>query len=160
LLAQLGNPLTEAVTGRYKAVSQNLIETAEVMPEEFYSYRLTPAQRPFGEWIGHTAMGNYNFCAAIKGEKPPETKHLHEMSGKAQLSKALLESFQYCDAALKDMNDRKALAEIVAGDKKIYPVQGMVALVSSDNEHYGNLVGYLRSKGLTPPSTARSMKKK
>ena len=34
-------------------------------------------------------------------------------------------------------------------------VQGMVALIASDNEHYGNLVGYLRAQGITPPSTAR-----
>jgi hypothetical protein len=30
----------------------------------------------------------------------------------------------------------------------------MIGVVVSGNEHYGNLVGYLRSKGITPPSTA------
>jgi len=104
-------------------------------------------------------MGNYNFCAIIKGDKTPDTHHLHALTGKAELSKALVESFEYCDSALKGMDDRKAMAEITVGDKKVYPVQGMVNLVSSENEHYGNIVGYLRSKGITPPSSARAAKK-
>jgi hypothetical protein len=158
-LAQAPNPLTDAVMNRYKGIRQNLIESAEAMPEEGYGFRLTPPQRPFGEWIGHVAMGNYNFCGVIKGEKPPDTHHLHALTGKAELSKALVESFEYCDAALKGMDDRKAMAEATVGDKKVYPVQGMVNLVSSGNEHYGNIVGYLRSKGITPPSSARAAKK-
>jgi uncharacterized damage-inducible protein DinB len=28
--------------------------------------------------------------------------------------------------------------------------------IAHDNEHYGNMVTYLRLKGLVPPSTARS----
>ncbi len=158
-LAQSQNPLTESVMGRYKTIRQNLIESAEAMPEEGYSFRLTPPQRPFGEWIGHVAMGNYNYCGVIKGEKTPDTHHLHALTGKAELTKALVESFEYCDGALKDMDDRKALTEVSVGDKKVYPVQGMIAIVSSGNEHYGNIVGYLRSKGITPPSSARAAKK-
>lgn len=158
-LAQSANPLTDTVMTRYKGIRQNLIESAEAMPEEGYSFRLTAPQRPFSEWIGHAAMGNYNYCGVIKGETPPDTQRLHALTGKAELSKALVESFEYCDGALKGMDDRKALAEVRAGDKKIYPVQGMVNLVSSGNEHYGNIVGYLRSKGITPPSSARAAKK-
>jgi uncharacterized damage-inducible protein DinB len=158
--SQSHNPLTEIVMARYKAVRQNLIESAEAMPEDSYSFRLTPAQRPFGEWIGHTAMGNFFYCSQIKGEKAPDTHHLHSLVAKPELIKALAESFDYCDAALKDMDDHKAFAEHTVGDNKVYPVQGMVAIVSSDNEHYGNIVGYLRAKGVTPPSTARAAKKK
>ena len=149
------NPLTDAVMGRYRGIRQNMIETADVMPDDAYSFRLTPAQRTFAEWIGHAAMGNYGYCAVIKGEKTPDTAHLHDMTAKAQLSKALKDSFEYCDAALKGMDDRKALTAMKIGDRTVYPVQGMVNLVSSDNEHYGNMVGYMRAKGITPPSTAR-----
>ena len=158
-LAQSSNPLTDAVMARYKSVRQNLIEAAEAMPEDGYSFRLTPQQRPFGEWIGHTAMGNYNYCAIIKGEKAPDMHALHALTGKADLLQALTASFEYCDAALKNIDDQKALAGFAASDKQLFPVQGMVNLVSSANEHYGNLVGYLRSKGITPPSSARAMAK-
>jgi len=103
-------------------------------------------------------MGNYNYCAMIKGQ-PVDMHALHGLEGKAALSKALTQSFEFCDSALKDMDDRKALTEVTIGDKKVYPVQGMIGLVSSGNEHYGNIVGYMRSKGITPPSSARATKK-
>lgn len=156
LVAAQSNPLTQAIASRYNSAKQNLIGTAEVMPESDYAYQLTPAQRPFSGWIEHTAMGNYAFCSAIKGEKAPEASHaMHGLTKKADLERALKESFDYCDAALKDMNDHTALAE---KDGK-YPVTAMVSLLASLNEHYGNLVGYLRTKGITPPSSARSQHK-
>ena len=34
-------------------------------------------------------------------------------------------------------------------------VKAMISLVASLQEHYGNLVGYLRTKGIVPPSSAR-----
>ncbi len=157
-LAQQANPLTDQVMARYNNVKQSLLDSAEVMPEEFYTYRLTAAQRMYGEWIAHAAMGNYGYCAAIRGEKTPSTHHIHDLKGKAAISKALLESFQYCDQALQGMNDARAMKGVTIGDKTVYPVTGMVNLVASQNEHYGNIVGYLRSRGVVPPSTARAQK--
>ena len=152
---QTANPLTAIVTERFNSIRMNLEDSAGLMPEEKYSFRLTPPQRTFGEWIAHTAMGNYSFCSAIKGEKPPEAaQHVHHLKTKAEISQVLKESFAYCAEALKEMTDQKALAP--AGPNNVAPVRGMVALVSSDNEHYGNLVGYLRANNLTPPSTTRA----
>lgn len=145
------NPLTQAITARYNSAKQNLIATAEVMPEADYGYQLTKEQRPFSGWIEHTAMGNWTFCSGIKAEKPPEAAHAaHGATKKSDLVNALKQSFDYCDSALKDMDDKIALTE---KDGK-YPVNSIVALIASLNEHYGNLVGYLRTKGITPPSSA------
>jgi len=158
VLAQ--NPLTQAVTAGYNGAKMNLIEAAEAMPADAYGYKLTPAQRPFGEWMEHTAMGNYGMCSAMAGTKAPEAaEHVHNLPGKKEIQAALAASFAYCDGVLKDMTDQKALAEVTVGDRKAYPVGSMVRLVGFLNEHYGNVVGYLRSKGVTPPSTARQKKK-
>ena len=159
LLAQ--NPVTDALKNSYSRMKQNLIETAEVMPESDYGFKLTPQQRAFGQWLGHTAMGNYNFCAAIRGATPPEAmKSIEGLSSKADLSKALKDSFDYCDEAVNALTDQKATTQIAVGDRKAYPVTTYVSLVASLNEHYGNLVGYLRSKGIVPPSTARAARSK
>ena len=153
LLAQ--NPLTDAVTARYQPVRDNLIATAEAMPEDAYEFKLTPAQRSFAGWIGHVAMGNYHFFSLIKGEAAPENPALHSMTAKAALVKAVKDSFAYCDTALQGMTDQKALSPVTVNGKQSYPVQSMVGLIASANEHYGNLVGYLRSKGITPPSSTK-----
>lgn len=142
------NPLTQAITARYNGIKPNLLGAAEAMPEADYAYKLSPAQRPFGEWIEHTAAANFSFCSAIQGSAEPANSKVHGLTAKADLQKALKESFEYCDGVLKDMNDQKALTEV--GGK--YPVGSMVFLIASLNEHYGNMVGYLRTKGITPPS--------
>ena len=142
-------PFTEAVTAAYERVKLNLVETAVAMPEEHYEFRLSPQQRPFSEWLTHTAMGNYSFCAAIRGTQAPSDTHTADAAkGKAEISAALKASFDYCDAALKEASDQKT------------PARPMISLIASLNEHYGNLVGYLRAKGIVPPSSARASKKK
>jgi hypothetical protein len=155
------NPVTDAVKASYGRAKQNLIEAAAAMPESGYAFKLTPAQRPFGEWIEHTAASAYSSCSSMRGSPPPEAvKALHGLSAKADLERALKEAFEYCDAALGEMTDRKATTEITIGNRKLYPVTPMIGIVASLNEHYGNMVGYLRSKGIVPPSSARNAQKK
>ena len=143
------NPLVTAFTARYNTAKRNLIESAQAMPEANYAFKLSPAQRHFSEWIAHTAMGNYSFCAGIGGSEA----HVHkpsEAASKAELQKALRASFDFCDAAIQGLDDQKVLT---ANNGK-YPVNAMFGLIAGLNDHYGNIVGYLRSKGITPPSSA------
>ncbi len=155
------NPVTDTVKTAYSRMKQNMIETAEAMPEADYSYKLTKEQRAFSEWLEHTAAGNYSYCSAIRGvTAPDEAKSLHGLTAKSEIQQALKKSFDYCDAALNDMDDQKIVREVAVGERKLRPVQPMINLVASLNEHYGNLVGYLRSKGVVPPSTARAAQKK
>lgn len=146
-------PLTETVMARYLSAKQNLIKSAEAMPEDAYGFKPTAAQRPFSGWIGHVAMANYNFCSAIKGEKAPDTSTLHEMTTKSDLVAAIKKSFEYCDGALQGMTDQKAMVAATVNGKQSYAVQPLIGLVASSNEHYGNIVSYLRLKGVTPPSS-------
>jgi hypothetical protein len=127
------DPVTQAILNRYADAKRNLIEAAEVMPEEHYSFRLTESQRTYGEWIGHTAIA----VGSCGGNRPSG-----KPASKAELVQALKDAFAGCDRALESAPDRKTLADAVS-------------LIAMLNSHYGNLVGYLRVKGITPPSSAR-----
>ena len=154
------NPVTDVVRSNYERLKQDMVETAELMPAASYDFKLTPPQRPFSGWIEHTAMGNYRMCSMMLGRAEPEAvKTVHGLTAKDDLVKALRASFSYCDGALKEMDDTKAVAEISFKERKYPAVQVMIGLVASLSEHYGNLVGYLRSKGLEPPSTTRASRK-
>jgi hypothetical protein len=155
------NPVTDVVRSNYERLKQDMVETAELMPAASYDFKLTPPQRPFSGWIEHTAMGNYRMCSMMLGRAEPEAaKAVHGLTVKDDLVKALRDSFTYCDSALKEMDDTKAVAQITFNERKYPAVQVMIGLVASLSEHYGNLVGYLRSKGLEPPSTTRASRKK
>src|SRR4051812_27061711 len=104
------NHLTNTATQRYFAtVRRNLEASADAMPAEKYSYRLTPAQMTFAEWLNHATQRNYSDCAIMKGEPVSELeKKAATLKQKDEVSKALKDSFAYCADALKGMDDQKA----------------------------------------------------
>jgi hypothetical protein len=151
----------QAYMPRYNAMKQNLVEAAEAMPAENYGFKLTPAQRAFGEWVDHTILLFHGSCSAIAGSPTPAMDHSKHSGDKekADLVAALKEAADSCDKSLKNLTDQKALTAVDIGGKPTYPVNAMIGLLTNMASHYGNMVGYLRSKGVTPPSTARTQKR-
>ena len=86
---------------------------------------------------------------------PPAGSTYRGLTGKADLKKALKDSFDYCEQAFKSFNDETALKPFQVGTRTASPVNVMVGLLTLWDDHYGNLVGYIRTKGLVPPSSAR-----
>ncbi len=143
------NHLTATATQRYfNVVRRNLEASADVMPAEKYSFRLTPGQMTFAEWLNHSTQRNYSDCAALKGEAVPAgEQQAASLKEKAEVSKALKDSFAYCAEALQGTDDRKATSSPQVSNAFLH-------LVVHNNEIYGNIVGYLRVSGIVPPSTA------
>src|SRR5215472_2433540 len=106
------NPLTTTATQRYfNTVRRNLEASADAMPAEKYSFRLTDGQMTFAEWLNHSTQRNYSDCAALKGEPTPEAeRQAASLKEKAEVAKALKDSFAYCAVALEGMDDRKAVS--------------------------------------------------
>src|SRR5205807_6551169 len=95
---QAENHLTSTATERYfNVVRRNLEASADVMPAEKYSFQLTPGQMTFAEWLNHSTQRNYSDCAALKGVSVPDAeRQAASLKDKAEVSKALKESFAYC----------------------------------------------------------------
>jgi uncharacterized damage-inducible protein DinB len=151
---QAENHLTSTATQRYfNVVRRNLEASADVMPADKYAFRLTAGQMTFAEWLNHSTQRNYSDCAALKGVSVPDAeRQAASLKEKAEVSKALKESFAYCADALQAMDDQKA----ISSDPVSY---AFLHLVAHNNEIYGNIVGYLRVSGIVPPSTAARKKK-
>ena len=141
--------LTSTGTQRYfDSIRRNLEASADVMPTEKYGYRLTPDQMTFGEWIIHSAQRNYADCATLKSETAPVTaQQLASLKEKSDVTKALKDSFAYCAAAFAAEDDQKVIATAQTANAFLH-------VLIHNNEIYGNIVGYLRSAGIVPPSTA------
>jgi hypothetical protein len=159
LSAQDG-PLMKALLPRLQTARLNLVEAAKLMPEADYGYRLTPAQRTFGQWIEHTIEMNFGTCASLYSTPGPDPLKYKESTAKKVLVSDLDASMEYCEQGFRAMTDRQAMLPKASGKREVYPVSVMIGLVVNLNEHYGNLVGYLRTKGFTPPSTARAQRAK
>lgn len=133
----------------FNGIRRNLEASADIMPAEKYSFKLTDGQMTFGEWLLHSAGRNYLDCATLKGETPPqsEAQLMATLKDKAAISKALKDSFAYCAATIEKLDD----AKVLASPRMTY---SFLHIVVHNNEIYGNIVGYMRVSGIVPPSTA------
>ena len=146
-----------SVKAIYDIAKGYLTRAAEQMPEENYSFKPTPDVRSFGQLVGHVANASYLFCSGIKGEQNPQTGDFEKTTAKAALVQALKDAFAYCDGAYQ-ITDTKATEEVsFFGSMKGSKLWALTLNAAHDWEHYGNVVTYLRLKGLVPPSSQGGM---
>ena len=163
-LGEVLSPSMAAVAkSMHATIRRNLAEAAAAMPAEEYAFKPTPQVRSFGQLIGHVVNANFFFCSQVKGERPPSTENYENTADKAALVKALNASLAYCDGAYADTNDANfnQLVKAAGPNGGGQTARGSVLVFNTahNNEHYGNIVVYMRLKGQVPPSTARVQKK-
>jgi uncharacterized damage-inducible protein DinB len=154
------NPIAQAVREGWDTAKRNMLGSAKVMPEAKYGFKPVDTVRSFGQILAHVAGANFEFCSAALGEKTPHAEAEFEKSATtpAAIVKALQDSIAYCDKAYAALTDRTA-AEIISGPfggGKQARAAALIGNTGHNNEHYGNLVTYLRINGLVPPSSAPS----
>ena len=153
-------PFTTYLQGQYATLKTNLTGSAEKMPAEHFSFRPTPEVRTYGQLFGHTMAAQFSYCATVKGEPSPAlNRDLEKVTDKATVIQMVKDSFAYCDAAFAALTDANALEMITQGaapnQRQIARANQLTMLVVHGNEHYGNLVTYMRMKGIVPPSSAQ-----
>lgn len=152
LIAQNTNQLSADATQAYNEIKNDLLRSAEKMPEENYSFKPAPRVRTFGQILGHIAEEQYFYCSAVKGEQKAVSVERSKTT-KAELIAALNDSFAYCDSAYDGLTDAAAIQTVRIGDSQRTRLRLLWMNTVHDNSHYGNIVTYLRIKELVPPST-------
>jgi len=137
------------------AASDKIMQLAEAVPEEKYDWSPQEGVRSFSEVFHHVISANYFFATKMGGELPKgvnmETLK-DDLSSKEDYAAALQQSFDLVTETLKN-TDEASLAEKVE-----FPFPGeytgmstALILLSHANEHLGQLIGYTRMNGITPP---------
>ena len=159
----LSPSMASVAKAMHATIRRNLAEAAEKMPAADFGFKPTPEVRSFAELLGHVVNTNFFFCSQAKSEKSPGTMNFENVADKAALVKALNESLDYCDGAYVATNDTNfqqliKLAPVGRGAANSETARGSILMFNTthNNEHYGNIVVYLRLKGMVPPSTARA----
>ena len=161
-VAQQKPPATFAayLQGQYAYVRGNLIGSAEKMPAEHFSFRPSPDVRTYAELFGHTMQAQYGYCSTVKGmANPTAGKELEKtVTDKAGVIQMVKDAFAYCDDLFAKLTDQNALEIITGGvppnQRQLARANQLTMLVVHGNEHYGNLVTYMRIKGIVPPSSS------
>jgi len=147
------NPITTSERGVYSFVSHAVIGAAEKMPEENYSFKPSPDVRTFGQLVGHVADANYMFCSQATGEPNPSKGIEKAKTSKADLTAALKDAVAYCDKAFEGMTDAKGSEIVQMFSFHLAKLTVLSLNTAHTDEHYGNIVTYLRIKGIVPPTS-------
>jgi uncharacterized damage-inducible protein DinB len=152
------SPTIDSVRGMLNLAKDWLTKAAAQVPEEHYAFKPTPDVRSMGEVFGHVADANFAICAMASGQKAPMSGIEKSKKTKAELTDALTKSFAFCDAAFDGLTDARANEVIKFFLPGTHTRLGVLAFNGGhDLEHYGNIVTYMRLKGMVPPSSQRGM---
>ena len=155
------NPLSTWLRTAYTNNHNNILRSAEKMPEENYGLRPGTQEevRTFGQQVGHLANYNYMWCAQAKGEKNPNAgANLEKLATKAEFIKAVTDAFTYCEGVYNALTDASGteMIDITQESGRQTRNLRMALLILNyghNNEIYGSMVSYLRMKNIVPPAS-------
>jgi uncharacterized damage-inducible protein DinB len=154
-------PLSSYLRRSFAALARDLAAVAEMMPEQDFTFRpagVVSEVRTFGQILAHLTLVNDWVCSMGDGKPTsPAAADTSVAHSKARLVALVTETNTRCTAYLSAMTDADLTNVLTtrAGPRQVESVLGnaIVFAIAHSNEHYGNLVTYLRAKGLVPPAT-------
>ena len=155
------NPLSTWLRTVFTNNRNNILRSADKMPEENYGMRPGPQEevRTFGQQVGHVANYNYLWCSQAKGEKNPNAgTNLEKLATKAEFIKAATDAFAYCEgvyASLTDASGTEMVDITQENGRQTRNLRTALLILNygHNNEIYGSMVSYMRMKSIVPPAS-------
>lgn len=144
--------LWQGYDGEWNHVSRQLIDLAEVTPEDKFSWRPAECARSTSEVYMHIALANF-YLLSVTGPKMPEGLNLEmekSVTSKADVINWLKRSLETVRTAhlAETPQDLKRKVKINGRDAD---VDGMyLRIIVHANEHMGQLVAYARMTSVVP----------
>jgi uncharacterized damage-inducible protein DinB len=129
-----------------------LIQLAEAMPADKYSWRPAEGVRSFGEVLLHAAGGNFMIPSFIGAKMPeghdPKTFET-STTKKEEIIAHLKKSLEHVKSAANAVSDSDTSAKWFLGEGSKREILFFTA--AHNHEHLGQLIAYARMNGVTPP---------
>ena len=139
--------------------AEEVVSAAEAMPADKYDFAPTTGEfkgvRTFGQQITHIAAAQYFFFDNFGAKPTVDVKSLEKLTGKDDIVKALKDSFAFAHHAAETMTTENAFEEIAAKDGTNTRVSITAFSLAHTNDHYGQMVVYLRLNGIVPPASRK-----
>ena len=165
-IAQQAAPVASAVERQFNHIENNIITSAEAMPEKKFYFTPEDLQvkgsdfkgvRTFAGQIMHLATDNILIWSAITDD--PIRADISDVNGpvtirsKADVIKYLKESFAVGRKAVSTLTEKNAMDMIDFRGRQLPRLDLVFYVLTHANEHYGQMAIYLRMCGIVPPPT-------
>ncbi|MFI5176983.1 MAG: DinB family protein [Vicinamibacterales bacterium] len=151
--------LVGEVQRQYTTVSTNASKAAEQFPEDKYKWQPTPDVRTWAQLVAHMTDDANGNCWQIAGltARPAGvergTPAPNDVS-KADLVTGFKAAIDVCQKAFAAVTPENML-QPSGGRGNASKIGQLITITTHANEHYGNMVTYMRLQGLVPPSSQR-----
>ena len=152
---QAGDPPRAAVAAaraNWIAAHNYIVRSAEQMSEADFAFKPVATVRSFAQIVAHVADDEMGWCAQVLGEPVKQTQFEKKLTTKADIVKALRDAGAYCEKAYAITDAQAAGVTTIWGGQQT-KIRGLMDNAAHDWEHYGNIVTYMRIKGMVPPSS-------
>jgi uncharacterized damage-inducible protein DinB len=143
-------PISQVYSDIIDYVAPNVISAAEAMPEDKYNFAPTQGEykgvRTFAAMVKHIAQANYYYFGASE-----EAAKVASLTSKADIVQALKDSFAAGHKAAAALTTENAFVQ----GKQGTPAGRIAMGCEHANDHYGQLVEYLRMNGIVPPASRK-----
>ena len=163
MLAQPSTPAPDrsttsgAAVAMYGSIKGFIQKSAQKMPADQWTFQPTPEVRTFGQLLAHITDANYLICSPALGEPNPNGSVMDKIEKENLAREALLkkmdESFAFCDRAYEKLTEATANEKVKFFQNERSRAGVLWFHIAHAFEHYGNLVTYMRIKGIVPPSS-------
>jgi uncharacterized damage-inducible protein DinB len=140
-----------------KGQLEDVVAVAEAMPADKYNFAPTNGKfdgvRTFGGQITHIAMAQYYFFSGFGAKPPIDPESLSNLKSKDEVIKALKDSYAYAEKAVATMTPENAWEEIKPVDGTNTRATITAFSLAHTNDHYGQMIEYLRMNGIVPPGS-------
>jgi hypothetical protein len=144
-------------------VEHEVVPAAEAMPEDKFNFAPTQGEfktvRTFAQQVKHIAAANYMLGSGILAEKPPLDLEGEngpaKITSKADVVQFLKDSFTYLHKAMNSIDESNVLGQVPSpfGPNKVSRLGLAIGAISHPNDHYGQMVEYLRMNNIIPPAS-------
>jgi len=159
--AQAPAPAGAALTGlraeyvaEVEAVGKKLIDLAEAMPADKYSWRPAPGVRSVGEVFVHVSVSASTLPSFLGMKKLDGVSRDSEktVTDKAQIVALLKKAIANAAAAGSAVSDADLDKKVkIYGDQELTQRQVLLRILVHMHEHLGQSIAYARMNGVTPP---------
>lgn len=155
-----------AMDAELSKVEDQFLAAAEAMPEDKFNFSPENLNVPGSELKGvrtfamqvkHVAADNFAIWAPLTGKPEPQGIHAPngpaELKSRADILKFLKDSIVYSHQAVAGLTSENALDLVEFRGSKVTRISLAVLALTHMNDHYGQIVEYLRLSGIVPPAS-------